>query len=71
MTLRVGTMKQVKALNRPSPGKEKYGVVVGGWRLISKHHTLEQAEKRADQCISRAVDIVDLEKEVIVKERGY
>jgi len=50
---------------------KKYGVVVGGWRLISKHHTLEQAEKRADQCISRVVDIVDLEKEVIVKERGY
>jgi hypothetical protein len=62
-------MKQVKALNRPSPGKEKYGVVVGG--LISKHHTFEQAEKRADQCISRAVDIVDLEKEVIIKEKGY
>jgi len=64
-------VKQVKALNRPSPGKEKYGVVVGGWRLISKHHTLEKAKERADQCISRVVDIVDLEKEEIVEERGY
>jgi len=64
-------VKQVEALNRPSSGNEKYGVVVGGWRLISKHHTLKQARKRADMCISRAVDIVDLEKEEIVEERGY
>ena len=47
---------------------KKYGVVVGGWRLISKHHTLEQAEKRASMCISRVVDIVDLEKKEVIND---
>ena len=41
---------------------KKYGVVVGGWRLVSKHETIEQAKERASMCISRIVDIVDLEK---------
>ena len=42
---------------------KKYGVVVGGWRLVSRHETIEQAKERASMCISRIVDIVDLEKD--------
>ena len=47
---------------------KKYGVVVGGWRLVSRHETIEQAKERASMCISRVVDIVDLEKEEVVND---
>jgi len=46
--------------------QDKYGVVVGGWRLISTHTTIDQAKERASKCYSRVVDIVDLEKEEVI-----
>ena len=40
-----------------------YLVIVGGWRTAGVFDTLQQAQERAKTCISRHVDIVEVNDE--------
>jgi hypothetical protein len=43
-----------------------YLVIVGGWRTSGTFDTLQQAQERAKTCISRHVDIVEVNEETQV-----
>ena len=43
-----------------------YLVIVGGWRTAGTFDTLQQAQERAKTCISRHVDIVEVNEETQV-----
>jgi len=42
---------------------DTYLVIVGGWRTAGAFDTLEQAQERAKTCISRHVDIIEINEE--------
>ena len=45
---------------------DTYLVIVGGWRTAGAFDTLEQAQERAKTCLSRHVDIIEINKETQV-----
>jgi len=45
---------------------DTYLVIVGGWRTAGAFDTLEQAQERAKTCISRHVDIIEINEETQV-----
>ena len=42
---------------------DTYLVIVGGWRTAGAFDTLEQAQERAKTCLSRHVDIIEINEE--------
>jgi len=42
---------------------DTYLVIVGGWRTAGTFDTLEQAQERAKTCLSRHVDIIEINEE--------
>ena len=52
-----------KKLTSYTGGTEmKYAVIVGGWRTVGVYDTYEEAQEKKSTCISRVVDIIEMEE---------